>query len=213
MTANREIGVRERCSHCGQLRTLDDLYCVESCWLCKDDCAPTGAMRFAYADPPYLGCCHLYDHRHEPPFGCWDDPQTHGQLIEWLCDQYPDGWALSLSSPSLRTIHNLCPDDVRVAPWGKKFHQIRPTTVQYAWEPVIWRGGRKNNKRKPMVRDWFVSSATRQRGLVGAKPLEFNRWVLDLLNARDGDEVVDMFPGTGGMRATLDRPTLFGAVS
>lgn len=21
-------------------------------------------MRFAYADPPYLGCCALYDHHH-----------------------------------------------------------------------------------------------------------------------------------------------------
>lgn len=38
-------------------------------------------MNFAYADSPYLGCCGLYGHRHEAPFGCWDEPETHALLI------------------------------------------------------------------------------------------------------------------------------------
>jgi hypothetical protein len=100
-----------------------------------------------------------------------------------------------------------CPDDVRVGAWVKTWHQIRPTTVQYAWEPVIFRGGRKDNKRSPMTRDWLSCAVTRQRGLKGAKPDAFNRWVLDLLNFRpDEDTLVDLFPGTSGMSAAIAAP-------
>ena len=52
-------------------------------------------MKFCYADPPYLGCCRLYGHRHEEPYGCWDLPETHAQLIAHLEETYPDGWAMS----------------------------------------------------------------------------------------------------------------------
>lgn len=91
------------------------------------------------------------------------------------------------------------------------WHQIRPTTTQFAWEPVIWRGGRVNPKRAPMVRDWLTCAVTRQTGLKGAKPAQFNRWVLDLLGYQEGDVVDDLFPGTGSMAATLDRtPLQFG---
>lgn len=100
-----------------------------------------------------------------------------------------------------------CPDDARVAAWTKGFHQIRPMTVQYAWEPVIFRGGRKDHKRTPMVRDWFKSQPTLKRGLSGAKPDEFNQWILDLLNFRaDEDTLDDLFPGTGGMAKALAAP-------
>ncbi len=37
-------------------------------------------MRFAYADPPYLGCGKkLYGDRHEQAAD-WDDPERHRQL-------------------------------------------------------------------------------------------------------------------------------------
>ena len=58
-------------------------------------------MRFAYADPPYLGCCKLYDHHH-PDGLCWDDPETHRLLIKRLMTEFPDGWALSLNSAGCR---------------------------------------------------------------------------------------------------------------
>jgi hypothetical protein len=29
--------------------------------------------------------------------------------------------------------------------WTKTFHQMGPTTVQYAWEAVLLHGGRKDN--------------------------------------------------------------------
>lgn len=166
-------------------------------------------MRFAYADPPYFGCGASHYGEHHPNAADWDDRQTHLDLIARLTDEYPDGWALSLNPRDLAWQLPACPDDVRVAAWCKTWHQIRPTTTQFAWEPVIFRGGRKDNKRSPMVRDWMACAVTRQRGLKGAKPDQFNQWVCDLLNYRaDEDTLDDMFPGAGGMRLTMDAPPL-----
>jgi len=174
-------------------------------------------MRFAYADPPYLGQGKRWYGGHHPEAAVWDDPQTHVELVGRLVDEYPDGWAISLSVPSLGLYLSHCPIDVRVAAWCKTWHQWLPTTTQYAWEPVIWRGGRKLPKRRPWVRDWMASSGGNPAHgpqLTGAKPLQFNRWVLDLLGFTDGeDTVVDLFPGSGGMARALDAPTLFGGSS
>src|SRR4051794_4141650 len=99
-------------------------------------------MRFAYADPPYLGCGSLYD-KHHVRARDWDDPETHRALVARLMDEYPDGWAMSLSSPSMRTILPMCPSDSRVAAWVKPFAIFKPNVNPgYAWEPVIFRGGR-----------------------------------------------------------------------
>lgn len=164
-------------------------------------------MRFAYADPPYLGCCKLYDHEHGEEGGCWDDVRTHAQLIHALVNVFTDGRALSASSPSLRAI---LPEDVRVASWVKPFcafkRGVRPC---YAWEPVIfWRG-----RNPPMVshpppvkggeqttpKDFIAESITLKKGLTGAKPDKVCQWILDLLGYREGDEIVDLYPGTGAM--------------
>ena len=160
-------------------------------------------MRFAYADPPYLGCGKLYA-AHHPDALVWDDPETHRALIRRLCDDYPDGWALSLHVPSLQTLLPMCPADVRVAAACKTFGQIRPTRVQWMWEPVIIRGGRKK-KPNPLVRDWLAyntapRSAARD-GLIGGKPMAFCHWVFDLLGAEPGDTLDDLFPGTGAVGA------------
>jgi ISXO2-like transposase domain len=48
-------------------------------------------------------------------------------------------------------------------------------------------------------KDFIVEPITLKKGLVGAKPPKVCRWILDLLNARAGDEIVDLFPGTGIM--------------
>jgi hypothetical protein len=65
-----------------------------------------------------------------------------------------------------------------------------------------------------MIRDWMACAVTRQTGLRGAKPDQFNRWVLDLL-AFDADEdtIDDLFPGTAGMARTLAAPPLFGGAA
>jgi hypothetical protein len=184
-------------------------------------------MKFAYADPPYLGCCGLYDHEHGTDGRCWDDPETHRQLVDALVAEYPDGWVLSLSMPSLRVILPMCPADVRIGAWVKPFcafkKGVRPC---YAWEPVIfWRGRNPNagfphappekggkqttpkdfNYDRPLV---LAESITLQKGLTGAKPEAFCEWVLDLLNVQEGDEVVDLYPGTEVMGRVASARTM-----
>jgi hypothetical protein len=123
-------------------------------------------------------------------------------LIERLCDDYPDGWALSLHSPSLKVVLAMCPDDVRISAWCKSFGVYKPNVnPAYVWEPVIWRGGRKYTRDDATVRDFIVEPITLQRGLTGAKPREVCRWIFALLNAQPGDELHDLFPGTGAVGA------------
>jgi len=167
-------------------------------------------VRFAYADPPYLGCGKLYA-KHHPEALIWDDPESHRQLVARLVDEFPDGWAMSLSSPTLQTILPMCPTDVRVAAWVKPFAAFkRNVRNAYTWEPVIVRGGRTSSKDgAPVTRDHLAESIQLMAGLTGAKPQRFNRWVLDMLGFIDDvDELVDLFPGTAGMAATLASPPL-----
>ncbi len=160
-------------------------------------------VKFAYADPPYLGCGALYK-AHHPDALDWDSLDTHRALIERLCDEYVDGWVMSLSSPSLRHLLPLCPSDVRVGAWVKPFASFKPgVTTAYAWEPAIFRGGRKRPRTEPTVRDWVAESITLKRGLTGAKPAGFMNWALDLLNVEPGDTVDDLFPGTGACSSVI----------
>ena len=184
-------------------------------------------MRFAYADPPYLGCCKLYDHEHGDDGRCWDDLDTHERLISRLVQDFPDGWALSLTSVSARQILPLCPADARWGPWCKTFGAFkRGVRPAYMWEPVIfWRGrnpnaghahpppelGGKQTTPKDFTRVDMGSALfepiTLKKGLTGAKPEAFCEWVLDLLNVLPGDEVIDVFPGTGVMGRVADLRT------
>lgn len=150
-------------------------------------------MRAAYADPPYIGQAK----RH---YG--DDPRCaevdHRQLIEVL-GQY-DAWALSLSSPSLRIILPMCPADVRVGAWVKPFCSFKPgVNPAYAWEPVIFYGGRPLGADVPTVRDWISANITLKTGTHGAKPMAFCYWLFLMLGLQPTDEFVDLFPGSGAV--------------
>lgn len=153
-------------------------------------------MKFAYADPPYLSCGHLYPERAEV---------DHHALIVRLVEEFPDGWALSCHSPSLRTLLPLCPDDVRVMAWVKPFAIFKPNVnPAYAWEPVLVRGGRKRGRELSTVRDWVSANVTLGKGLVGAKPAAFCVWLFDVLGMRPDDELHDLFPGTGAVTQAWD---------
>lgn len=160
---------------------------------------------YAYADPPYLGCCKLYDHFHGDDGGCWDDEQTHAALVDRLVTDYPDGWAMSLSTPSLAIILPMCPSTVRVGAWLKSFASFKPNVNPgYCWEPVIFYGGRQPRSRDELtVRDFIVAPIALRRGLTGAKPVEVCRWILDFLGHQPGDELHDLYPGTASMAAAL----------
>lgn len=154
-------------------------------------------MRFAYADPPYLGCCDKYDHFHGETGRCWDDLETHEVLIDQLCAEF-DGWALSCHEPSLHLLRAMCPKGTRTGVWLKTFASFKPNVNPgYCWEPVLWYGHRDHDRYDATIRDFLIAPITLQKGLTGAKPRKFAFWIFDLLNADRGDELVDYFPGTG----------------
>jgi hypothetical protein len=163
-------------------------------------------VKFAYADPPYLGLAQkFYGHLH-PDAADYDRIETHAALVDRLCAEYLDGWAMSLHAPALRQILPLCPPDCRVMPWVKPFASFKPGVgVAYAWEPVIVRGGRRRKRSQMTVRDWYAANITLRRGFTGAKPAEVVWWLLSVLNAVPEDEVDDLFPGSGAVGRAIDQ--------
>jgi hypothetical protein len=162
-------------------------------------------LKFAYADPPYLGCGKWYADQH-PDAMTWDDPETHRNLVAKLCDEYPDGWVMSASSTSLRVILPMCPEGSRILSWCKPFVAFKDKTLAYAWEPVLMRGGRRRTKQEETQRDYFVGSnpprVNKPSNFVpGMKPRGFCRWLFACLNAKPGDEFDDLFPGSGAVSA------------
>jgi len=163
-------------------------------------------MKFAYADPPYFGQGKIHYSAFHPNAADYDSKQAHYDLFDRLISEYPDGWALSLNPKDLVWTLPLLPETVRVCAWTKTFHQIRTNvSVQYSWEPVILFGGRDMRHRKPMTRDWLACKIAMQKGLPGAKPKEFYEWVLNLLGWQKGDQIDDLFPGTGGLAVVVEK--------
>jgi hypothetical protein len=161
-------------------------------------------LKFAYADPPYLGLGKLYRDIHPNAMDC-DDPEWHRALVERLCADYSDGWALSLHTPSLRTILPMCPADVRVLAWVKPFASFkRGVGLAYAWEPIILRGGRKRTRQDRTTRDWLAEPITLRRGFTGAKPARVVYWLLEALHAKQGDDIDDLFPGSGAVSRAIE---------
>ena len=159
------------------------------------------SIRVAYADPPYPGCAHLYPEKTEV---------DHAALIARLCDEFPDGWALSTHSPGLKLVLPLCPEGTRVMAWVKPYSPSRPGVMPiYAWEPLLVRGGRSGRANVgDHVRDWVMTNPNwgRTRGeLIGKKPDDFCWWLFRVLGLRKGDELVDIFPGSGAVGRAWDR--------
>ena len=145
-------------------------------------------MKFAYADPPYLGQARRYSDRAEI---------NHRILIGTLVREYPDGWALSCSSPSLHALLPMCPPGIRILAWIKPWAVFRPgLNPAYAWEPILLQGGRKASRETITRHDW-VRAGVVQKGFTGAKPEAFFRWLFGCFNAQPGDQLDDLFPGTG----------------
>lgn len=148
-------------------------------------------MRVAYADPPYPGRAKRYYGR-EPSYAGEVD---HVALIASLKASY-DGWALSTSADALRDLLPLCPPDVRVCAWVKPVGACPATYgLHNCWEPLLVVPARS---LRPGVRDWISAQPARFGGnLPGRKPLAFAAWLFDCLGLLPGDELVDLFPGTG----------------
>lgn len=159
----------------------------------------------AYADPPYLGLAEkFYGHLHAEAAE-YDKPETHQRLIERLCADF-DGWAMSLHTPTLRTILPMCPPEARVAAWVKPFASFKPGVgVAYTWEPVIFWGGRKRPKEAGTVRDHIAENITLKRGFQGAKPDNVCFWIFEILGMQADDEFTDVFHGSGAVGRAWDK--------
>lgn len=158
-------------------------------------------MRLAYADPPYPGTAARYYSDH-PDYGGEVD---HRVLLSRL--QRYDGWALSTSSDALPRILWLCVEleiGVRVASWHRGPRRARTYAPLKAWEPVVYAGGRRVLREALEAPVDALNHVARPRTtdpgrVIGAKPAAFAFWMFDLLGARPGDDLVDLFPGSGGI--------------
>jgi hypothetical protein len=131
-------------------------------------------------------------YQHEPNYTGEVD---HATLIASLEASY-DGWALSTSASALRTLLPLCPETVRVCAWVKpKGASSKTYGLHNSWEVLLVKPARSE---RPGARDWLLAHAARGGGrLPGRKPIAFVAWLFKCLGARPGDELGDLFPGTG----------------
>lgn len=148
--------------------------------------------RFAYADPPYPGRASRY-YCDQPEYAGEVD---HASLVASLERGDYLGWALSTASDSLRHVLPLCPTHARVCAWVKPIGaSVRTNGLHSTWEPLIVVRGRQV---PPGKRDWLLAQPARGGGsLPGRKPLAFCAWLFACLGMEPGDELVDLFPGSG----------------
>ena len=107
---------------------------------------------------------------------------------------------------------------MRVGAWVKPFAAFKPNVnPAYAWEPVVFQGGRKRGRTEDTTRDWVSANITLQRGLSGVKPDAFSFWLFNLLGMERGDEFIDLFPGSGAVTRAWEHwcasPKLLEAIS
>lgn len=158
----------------------------------------TDRYRFAYADPPYVGQARKHYGNHPDYAGEVD----HAALLSTL--RTYDGWALSASMKSLRSILPLCPPDALVLAWVKPSNPPHRDNRIYSWEPVILHGGKRPELPTP-------TSCTVQhptgRGVkpddfghvIGEKPIGFCYWLFSAAGLRPTDLFFDLYPGSGAV--------------
>lgn len=168
----------------------------------------TGRGRWAYADPPYPGRAAIYVEREEV---------DHGELIARLEAGWPDGWALSTSAAALRDVLPLCPPGVRVCAWRRRTRPARSRRALSAWEALLVVGGRPHSLDSPQelldVLDYRGRYDAFPGAMTGMKPPEFAVWMFRHLGARPGDELTDLFPGSGAIGEAWKLYTAHGSLA
>lgn len=179
-------------------------------------------MKLCIADPPYLGRAVRWygeggcgDGRgtnqadNHPDAAQWDDPERHKQLVSELEAKF-DGWAIAMSVHSLSTYLSVVETDsrngIRVCVWHKPNAITSGSRITNHWEPVLvrvpkerrgWASGMERTKD-------VLIAGTPNIGFRGAKPKEWTLWVLGLLGYEKGDDVTDLFNGSGAVQYALD---------
>lgn len=202
-----------RCAWCRNsippARRSDSRFCSKVCrqaaWRARAIASLEAAdrpLRVAYADPPYPGKASYY--RDQPSY---DGEVDHVALIGHLTSGAYDGWALSTSSAALRDILPLCPPDAHVCAWCKPIGvPIATRGIHSVWEPLIVVQARQARPGRP---DWLRAMPARGGGdLVGRKPLAFCHFLFSAVGLAPGDELVDLYPGTGIVSAAWAQVSL-----
>ena len=184
-------------------------------------------MKLCIADPPYLGRsvrwygkggCGDGNGRNQadnhPEAHLWDQKETHQNLVRQLQEQF-DGWAIAMSVHSLSTYLQIVETDsrngIRVCVWHKPSAITSGNRITNHWEPVL--------VKIPQTRKGWSNDHARMSDVLtvnppknnfrGSKPPEWTHWVLDLLGYTEGDEVVDLFEGSGAVTHALNQLRLF----
>lgn len=178
-------------------------------------------MRLAIADPPYppfngsggrkTRASRWYGTKQRsktdrpadvhPAAADWDDPASHRALLEQLMEF--DGWAIATSPDGLAAYGPL-PSACRIAAWVKPGAQPGAHRLLSYWEPIIIYPpkGRRSNRGVGAIPD--VVTARYRGGFIGAKPEAWTHFVLDALTFTEGDEVVDLFSGSGAVARAVE---------
>ena len=156
-------------------------------------------IRCAMVDPPYPTLSRRY-YKDHPAFDGEVDPAERVSRLE---ADFSDGWALCTSAAALPSVLRLCPTDVRVAIWVKGSRAGVSTRARSAYEPVILRGGRPRRMEIDEFLDdvllWGGRQPSHPGALVGMKSAAFCEWVFRMLGLLRGDELADLFPGSGAV--------------
>jgi hypothetical protein len=155
-------------------------------------------MRFAFADPPYPGLAKRY-YGDQPNFaGEVDHPALIARLESRRAAGELDGWALATSGrwSTLRALAPHVPAEADLHPWVKPIGVSGRTYGPHnTWEALLVVPGRR---LRPGFRDWLSAQPARHGGeLIGRKPLAFCAHLFRALGMLPGDELEDLFPGTG----------------
>jgi hypothetical protein len=157
--------------------------------------ADNAPARLAYADPPYPRQARKWYAEHPDYAGEVD----HAALVAQLAGY--DGWALSTGAYAIQEVLALCPSAVRVGVWNCTNTQPPGNRGAWwwSWEAVIVSPARQPNV---VTRDLLACASPRGflgGTVAGQKPPEFCAWVFAIMGARPGDELADLFPGSGAV--------------
>lgn len=135
-----------------------------------------------------------------PDAGEWDDLARHRALLKQLEAGY-DGWAIATTPDGIEAYRPL-PIACRLMAWVKPTAPAGSHRLRSTWEAVIVFPPESRRGGRGRISDVLIENAPRI-GFPGAKPERWTRWVLDALGYQPGDQVDDLFPGSGSVAAAL----------
>jgi hypothetical protein len=98
-----------------------------------------------------------------------------------------------------------CKPSIKIMIWHKWSIPSR-ARVQNRFEPVLVRipKSRKGGISGLTMTDVLTHKRKPQLGFTGAKPTEWTHWVLEAMGYQQGDEIIDLFNGSGAVSRAIE---------